>query len=73
MKADMDKLRGKMREKRITQEELSLFIGLNPSSFWRKLKSDGLNFSIGQMHKMAERLDLAPQEAIDIFLSQNSH
>ena len=72
MRTNMDKLRGKMAEKRITQEELAEKIGIDPSTFSRKMKTDGTSFTIGQMHKIADILCLSNTEAISIFLLQNS-
>lgn len=72
MRADMNKLRGKIAEKRITQDELALKVGMNPSTFYRKMKADGLAFTIGQMHQIVEVLDISPEEAKLIFLNQNS-
>lgn len=39
MHTNMDKHRGKMAEKRITQEELAEKIGIDPSTFYRKMKT----------------------------------
>ena len=68
MKADMDKLRGKIVENKMTHEELALKIGINPSTLSRKLKSEGLDFTVGEMHKIANALNLTDNEAIQIFL-----
>ena len=68
MRTNMDKLRGKMAEKRITQEELAEKIGIDPSTFYRKMKTDGIDFTVGQMHKIVAVLDLSQSEATSIFL-----
>lgn len=68
MQTNMDKLRGKMAEKRITQEELAEKIGIDPSTFCRKMKAEGITFTVGQMHKIVAVLDLSPAEAVTIFL-----
>ena len=68
MKTNMDLLRGKIAERKTTQEELALKIGINPSTFSRKMSTDGVNFTVGQMHKIAEVLSLTPAEASSIFL-----
>ena len=73
MKTDVDKLRGKMAERRVSQEEISSKLGMNPSTFYRKMKSDGLTFTVGQMHKIVEVLDISPDEAKSIFLNRDSH
>lgn len=68
MQTNMDKLRGKMAENKITQEELAETIGIDSSTFYRKMKFNGANFTVGQMHKIADALNLSPDEALTIFL-----
>ncbi len=68
MNTNMDKLRGKMAERKITQEELSEQLGIDPSTFSRKMKADGINFTVGQMHKISSILGLSRKEAASIFL-----
>ena len=67
MSTNMDVLRGKMTERRITQEEMARKIGVNVSTFYRKMKTDGINFTVGQMHKIVEVLKLTNEEAAAIF------
>ena len=43
-------------------------IGVDPSTFYRKLKAEGINFTVGQMHKIVEVLHLSREEAASIFL-----
>ena len=73
MKVDTDKLRGKIAERGTTQEKLASLIPMNKSTFSRKMRSAGLEFSIGEMHRIAEILPLTKEEAQEIFLSVNSH
>ena len=68
MQTNMDKLRGKMAENKITQEELAEKIGIDPSTFYRKMKTEGTSFTVGQMHKIVDVLDLSSTEAAAIFL-----
>lgn len=68
MKTNMDKLRGKMTEQRMTHEELATAIGVNPSTFYRKMKANGLAFTVEQMHKIVSVLQISASEAQDIFL-----
>ena len=68
MSTNMDVLRGKMVERRITQEEMAKQIGVDPSTFSRKMKSGGVTFTVGQMHKIVEVLKLTGDEAATIFL-----
>ena len=64
----MDVLRGKLVERRINSEEMAKKIGVDTSTFYRKMKSDGMTFTVGQMHKIAEVLNLTHDEAASIFL-----
>ena len=57
-----------MVERRINSEEMAKKIGVDTSTFYRKMKSDGMTFTVGQMHKIAEVLNLTHDEAASIFL-----
>ncbi len=47
--------------------ELSRLIGMDPSTFYRKLQAKGIKFTIGQMHSIVNALALSNEEASDIF------
>lgn len=68
MSTNMDILRKKMEMCQVTNDEMARQLGINPSTFYRKLKSDGTTFTVGQMHKIVEVLGLAADEASSIFL-----
>lgn len=68
MHTDMAKLKGKITERSMTQEEVAEKIGIDSSTFSRKMKANGLTFTVGQMHKIANVLSLTNQEAVQIFL-----
>lgn len=68
MQVDVRKLRGKMAEAGMTQKKLASMIQMNPSTFSRKMHSLALDFSIGDMHRMAQILGLSSDEAAQIFL-----
>lgn len=68
MRTNMDLLRGKMAEKHISKEELAERIGVDTSTFYRKMKCEGTKFTVGQMHKIVDVLQLSKDEAISIFL-----
>ena len=69
---DTNKLRGKMAERRVTQEELARQIGMNAATFYRKMQANGLAFTVGQMHDMVDFLHMSADEATNIFLCNNS-
>ena len=72
MSTDMNLLRGKLKERCMTQQELAKKIGVDSSTISRKLASDGLKFTVGEVHEIAEVLELSASECKDIFLFLNS-
>lgn len=68
MSTDMRKLRGRMAELNLTPEDMAREIGVDPSTFYRKIKDDGIKFTVGQMHKIVDVLRLTKEEAASIFL-----
>ena len=50
MSTNMNLLRGKLKERSMTQQELAHKIGMDSSTLSRKLASDGLKFTVGEMH-----------------------
>ena len=68
MSTNMNILRGKLRERGVTQQELAREIGMDSSTLSRKLASDGLKFTVGEMHDIAEALKLSANECKSIFL-----
>ena len=73
LKTNIPKLKGLIVEKGITQEQLAKMIDMDSSTFSRKISSSGLKFSIGEVHKLAAALNLSQEEAVNIFLYDNSH
>lgn len=69
MRVDVAKLRGKIAECGMTQEKLAHEINMDKSTFSRKMRSEALNFSVGDMHRIASILKLSKEEAGEIFLS----
>lgn len=66
---DTNKLKGAIVASGKTQQEVAEKIGINRSTFYRKMK-DGGNFSIGEVSKIAEVIPLTDAEAISIFFNQ---
>lgn len=69
IKTDMNKLRRKMADRKMTRNKLANYMGINPSTFSRKMKSNGLSFSVKEMQKIVEALDLTGEDIIQIFLT----
>lgn len=72
MEINTMKLKGKIRENQMSMASFAASIGINPSTLSRKLSSGGDSFSIKQAHQAVSVLNLSREEAIDIFLPQNS-
>lgn len=68
MNTNMNMLREKMENRRITNDEMAKQLGIDPSTFYRKLKANGTTFTVGQIHKIVEVLGLKPEESTAIFL-----
>ena len=47
-------------------------IGVHLSTFYRKVESEGENFTIGEVHKMVAHTPMTRTEAISIFLPEYS-
>lgn len=73
MNTNINKLKGKIRECGMTQEEFAKAIGMEKSTYYRKMQSGGIKFTIGQMHNAVKVLNLSSEEANDIFLPINLH
>lgn len=62
-----DKLKATLKEKGMSVEEVSKLIGIDKSTFYRKLASDGATFTIGEVDKMSKALSLTVEEINAIF------
>lgn len=67
MSTNMNLLRGKLKERGVTQQELAQKIGMDSSTLSRKLASDGLKFTVGDVMHLAT-LNLSANECKSIFL-----
>ena len=67
--ANMMKLMGAMAGKGITQEKLAEIIGIDRTTLIRKMKNDGLQFTVEEVQKIAVALSLTAQEVLDIFFT----
>lgn len=65
---NVNRLKGVIVEKGKTQQQVAEEIGIDRSTFYRKMK-DGGNFSVGEASKMAETIPLTDFEAISIFFN----
>lgn len=64
---DVNKLNGKIAERNTTKEAVADAIGVNRSTFYRRLKSSTL--TIRDIHKICDALRLSGADALEIFLA----
>lgn len=67
---NVNKLKGKIVENELTISELAENIGLDRSTLYRKLNSDGETFTIKEANLICIELRLSKQEAMEIFFNQ---
>lgn len=65
---DTNKLKGAIVEHGKDQQQVAKEIGIDKSTFYRKMKEGG-SFSVGEAAKMAEVIPLTDSEAIAIFFN----
>ena len=70
---DTDRLLEWIAKRGLSNSEFAEAIGIDSSTFYRKLQSKGLKFTVGQMHATVKVLNLSPREARAIFMPSNSH
>jgi len=62
-------LKGKIVEKNLTLKKVAELVNISRASFYRKIKSGGNDFSIGEALKIANILSLTRNEASSIFFN----
>ena len=67
---NINKLRGKIIENGLNVSELSILIGIDKATFYRKLSAGGENFTIKEADLIADKLKLNKNEVNAIFFSQ---
>lgn len=72
MRTDVKRLKESANQKGLNFETIATRIGVNKSTFYRKINSKGEKFTIGEIHRMVEVIPLTKEEAVSIFLAENS-
>ena len=67
---NVDKLKGAIKEKRLSPEKVAEIIGIDKSTMYRKLNNGGDEFTIKQADIISQALGLTAEEAQAIFFSQ---
>lgn len=65
----MNLLKAKIVEKEMNQSELSSLLGIDESTFYRKMKKNGYSFTVKELQKIKDILNLNGKDVIEIFLS----
>ena len=67
---NVDKLKGKIVERRMTVEMVAESVGMNASTLYRRLSGGGGAFTIQEADKIADVLNLTAAELNSIFFAQ---
>ena len=70
MRVDVELLKRSIAASGKTKETVAKEIGIDYSTFTRKMNCDALAFSVGQMHKLVDVLSLPTDQAVKIFFAQ---
>lgn len=70
MQVNVEKLKSKIKRCGYTQECFAKLIYIDKSTLSRKFLSNGVSFTIGEMHDIVKILKLTKAEACEIFLAQ---
>lgn len=59
----------RMKEKHITGEMMAKELGMNPSTYYRKMQKNGADFSAVDLNVFKRTLEMDGQDALDILLA----
>ena len=58
----------RMKDKGITGEAMAKELGMDPSTYYRKMQKEGMEFSAMDLNVFKRMLDMNSQEAVDFLL-----
>lgn len=70
MKVDVDLLKKRINRSSLNVKKVASSIGIDESTFYRKLKANGETFTVKEMFAIIEVLDIEKTEAERIFFAQ---
>ena len=70
MQVNTRKLCEKIAEAGLTRQGVAKQLGVNASTFYRKLKKGGCGITVGEMHQLIKMLKLSREETLEIFCWQ---
>lgn len=65
-----EKLRAAMKERKISTETAAEYMGLAPSTLYRKFRPNGIKFTVRDVERLSELLKLSKKAREDIFFSK---
>ena len=68
MPVDVERIKIRMKEMDLTVKDVVNALGIDESTYYRKMANSGKTFSVEQAQKLSVLLDLTKQEASEIFL-----
>ena len=68
MPVDVERIKIRMNEMDLTVKDVVNALGIDESTYYRKMANSGKPFSVEQAQKLSVLLDLTKQEASEIFL-----
>ena len=66
---NVDKLKGKIVEQRLTQEKVAAAIGINPTTLYKKM-SGASDFTRNEIESIRAILGLSDNDVLDIFFAE---
>lgn len=64
------RLKQALSRQNLTVDEVATAIGIDPSTYYRKMNSEGETFTVSQAKKLASVLQLSGAEASEIFFGE---
>lgn len=68
---NINKLKGKIVERGMNIETLASLIGIDRSTFYRRLNNRGETFTVKEVNLIREHLKLSKEEAMEIFFTNH--
>lgn len=72
MTVNVARLRQAMEDNSVSVDGLARALNIDKTTVYRKMKTNGESFTVGEMHKIVDVLNLTASTASDIFLFENS-
>ncbi len=67
MHVNIGELKRKISDSPFTNEQLAKHIGIDSSTFYRKMKNNAETFNVVEVYALVDKLKLSPSEAANIF------